>query len=287
MPRKKTQEELPDADASRDDERYRSAVAVERAADLLVLIAERGEASVTDLAREIGSSGSAVHRILTALKNKGFVEQRLENGPYSLSWSVLALTRRLATGAELRTLSLPLMHELRDLTGETTTLSVRAGFDRVCIDQVESTHEVRWRHEIGRVSPLYAGATGKAVLAHLDSAELTRYFRAVKLERLTPYTTTDQAALRSELDRVRAQGYAIDRNDRIIGAGGIAAPIFGPEGFSGAVLTIAGPAERCTFERLQSWIEPLSSAAHRIGVLLGDAQEPAEVEVSLAGASRR
>ena len=86
---------------------YSSAVAVERAADLLFLIAERGEASLSDLGRAIGSSGSAVHRILTALKNKGLIQQSVENGPYSMSWSILALTRRMLAEVDLRSLSLP------------------------------------------------------------------------------------------------------------------------------------------------------------------------------------
>ena len=250
---------------------YSSAVAVERAADLLFLIAERGEASLTDLARAIGSSGSAVHRILTALKNKGLIQQATENGPYSMSWSILALTQRLTAQADLRSLSLPFMTELRDLTGETVTLNVRSGFDRVCIDQVEGPHEVSWRQEIGKISPLYGGATGKVLLAYLEPEELKAFWRTVKPQKLTPYTITGREDMLKEIELIRKRGYAFGTQDRLIGVAGIAAPIFDPAGHAAATLTIAGPADRCTSERLEQWVEPLTAATQKVSQLVADA----------------
>jgi IclR family acetate operon transcriptional repressor len=251
-----------------EEKPYSSAVAVERAVDLLFLIAERGEASLTDLARAIGSSGSAVHRILTALKRKGLIQQPLENGPYSLSWSILALTQRLTAEADVRSLSLPFMVELRDLTGETVTINVRSGYHRVCIDQVEGPHEVRWRQDVGKVSPLYAGATGKAILAYLSPQELKDYLRTVKLEKLTPYTTVDRREIERELGQIRERGCAFGTQDRVLGVAGISAPVFDAHGAVAATLTIAGPSERCTDEQLHRWAEPLTRATNEISSLL-------------------
>jgi IclR family transcriptional regulator, acetate operon repressor len=250
---------------------YSSAVAVERAVDLLFLIAERGEAPLTDLARAIDSSGSAVHRILTALKNKGLIEQPTENGPYTLSWSILALSQALAGRTGLRSLALPFMTGLRDLAGETVTLNVPSGFDRLCIDQVPGPHEVSWRQEIGKPIPLYGGATGKVILAHLPEPEVEAYFRAVKMEQLTPYTTVDRAELLRELETIRRQGYGIADQDRLLGVGGIAAPIFDPGGAVAGTLTIAGPIERCHPEQLERWAEPLTEATRKISALLSGA----------------
>jgi DNA-binding IclR family transcriptional regulator len=264
---------------------YSSAVAVERAADLLFLIAERGEASLTDLARAIGSSGSAVHRILTALKNKGLIQQTTENGPYSMSWSILALTQRLTAQADLRSLSLPHMTELRDLTGETVTLNVRSGFDRVCIDQVEGPHEVSWRQDIGKISPLYGGATGKVLLAYLEPEDLKEFWRAVKPQKLTPYTVTSREEMSKEIELIRERGYAFGTQDRLLGVAGISAPIFDSAGHASGALTIAGPSERCTNEHLEQWVEPLTAATRRISQLIADAS-PGPREPALAAGSR-
>lgn len=246
-----------------------SAVAVERAVDVLFLLADHGESSVTELARAIGSSGSAVHRILVALRRKGLVEQRPDTERYALSWSVLGLARALTERTNLRAVSVPLMTQLRDATGETVSLNVRVGFERMPIDQVESTREVRWVAKVGALSPLYAGATGKVFLAHMSPSELSRYLAKVRRTKLTPHTITERDELVGELEKVRREGVAVSREDRILGLAGISAPIFDRSGAVIAALTIGGRSdglEPATFAR---WAEPLRQAAATISELLG------------------
>jgi DNA-binding IclR family transcriptional regulator len=160
------------------------------------------------------------------------------------------------------------MIKLRDVANETVTINVRSGFSRVCIDQVEALHEVRWQQEIGRISPLYAGATGKAILAYLGPEESKEFFETVTLEKLTPYTSVGRRELMQKLERIREQGYALGSQDRILGVAGISAPIFNRLDRVVGALTIAGPAERCTHERLMSWVEALVDATRQISRLL-------------------
>jgi DNA-binding IclR family transcriptional regulator len=250
-----------------------SAVAVERAADLLFLIAERGDASLTDLARAIGSSGSAVHRILTALKNKGLIQQTIENGPYSMSWSIFVLTQQLSARGDLRKISRPQMVSLRNRTEETVTLSVLTGFERICIEQVEGLHEVRWHQQIGQISPLYTGATGKALLAFLDPRERAEFFRTAKLQKVTPYTIVNRKELVAELETIVAQGYSIGTQDRVMGVAAMSAPIFDQAGKAAAALTIAGPLTRCSPKSLAAWAAPLTEATREISELAASADE--------------
>jgi len=278
---------------SPEDQRpYSSAIAVERAADLLFLIAEKEEASLTELARAIGSSGSAVHRILTALKNKGLIVQTEENGPYMLSWSILGLTQRLTARADLRTISRPHMIALRDLTEETVTLNVRSGFDRVCIDFVEGIHEVRWHQNIGQIYPFYAGATGKALMAYLSADELKEFFRTVKLRKITPYTMTKREEIFAELETIRSRGYSTGTQDRVLGVAAMAAPIFNPPARASATLTIAGPSERCSPARLEEWAAPLSEATRKISeqvfeASMGPDEEDSEPAITSSATGRR
>jgi DNA-binding IclR family transcriptional regulator len=250
------------------DRRYRSAIAVERAVDLLFVISDRGETTLGELARSIGSTRSAAHRILTALKNKGIVDQEVENGPYSLSWSILALTRSLSAKADMRTVSLPFMRELSVLSSETITLSVRSHSQRVCIEQVEGPHEVRWTSEIGRSNPLYAGATGRVILAFTPSDEVDAYLDGISLEKITDYTITDRKRLLEDLDWIRDRGYAFANQDRVIGVSGVSAPILNSNGRALAAMTIAGPSERLTQVRLEELVPDLVQATSEIGAVL-------------------
>lgn len=246
-----------------------SALAVERAAEIMFLLAEWGDGSVTELAETTGSTGSAVHRILTALKRKEVVDQDEASQRYSLSWSVLSLARSLSARADIRTLAHPKMVRLRDLSEETLTLNVRSGLNRVCIDQVESPHEVRWVAEIGRIVPLHSGVTGKVLLAYATPKETEAYLRSLDSRRKAEPGVPDRAALAADLQEIRQRGYALAVKDRIRGISAISAPIREPGGMVSAALTLAGPAERCTLEKLKAWVPHLTKAADEVSDLLG------------------
>jgi DNA-binding IclR family transcriptional regulator len=224
------------------DHGFPSAISVERATQTLVLLAEAGEATVTDLARDIGASASAVHRILTALRRQGFVDQDPVSERYRLSWMILKLARGLIARSDVREMALPHIRALSDKTGETATLSVRVGFERVLIEQVVPDREVNWRAPIGSVSPLYAGATGKVLLAHMPENDRARFFAEVERRALTSLTAVDQAALELDIARVHRDGYSIGDRDRVAEAAGVSAPIFDADGTC-PVEKLAGIAE--------------------------------------------
>ncbi len=246
-----------------------SALAVERAAEIMFLLAEWGDGSVSELSEATGSTGSAVHRILTALRRKDLVSQDVDSQRYALSWAVLGLARALSARSDLRTLAYEHMVKIRDVSEETVTLNVRSGLERVCIEQVESFHEVRWVAEIGRVVPLHSGVTGKVLLAYATPKEITAYLGSLDTGRRSGPDIPESSTLARELDQVRQRGYALAVRDRIRGISAISAPIREPGGMVGAALTLAGPAERCTHEQLKSWVPHLTKATQEISELLG------------------
>lgn len=252
-----------------------SALAVERAADVMFLLARLGNASISELASATDSSGSAVHRILTALKNKGLVEQDPDTQRYELSRTVLKLARSLSSRADVRTLAVRHMQKLRNASAETVTLSVRSGSGRVCIEQVEGVYEIRWVSEIGRVYPLHSGVTGKVLLAYWDSKGLSAYLRPLDSRRRREPDLPDRASLEHELDQVRSAGYALSDNDRIAGIAAISAPIYGPSGSVAAALTLAAPAWRFTHDVLAGWVPQLREVADEITRALKPPREAA------------
>jgi DNA-binding IclR family transcriptional regulator len=246
-----------------------SALAVERAAEIMFLLAEWGDGSVSELAETTGSTGSAVHRILTALKRKDIVAQDDDSQRYSLAWSVLSLARSLSARADIRTLAHPQMVRLRDQSEETLTLNVRSGLNRVCIEQVESLHEVRWVAEIGHIVPLHSGVTGKVLLAYAGAKEADAYLRSLDVRRREDSSVPDRSTLAAQLVEIKQRGYALATKDRVRGISAISAPILEPGGMVSAALTLAGPAERVTQEKLKGWVPLLTRATQEISDLLG------------------
>jgi DNA-binding IclR family transcriptional regulator len=88
-------------------------------------------------------------------------------------------------------------------------------------------------------------------------------------ERRTPRTLTDANALREELAKVRARGYAIDDEEYEVGVRSIAAPVRDDTGSSVAAVGVTGPAQRLTRNRLAIIGRHVDAAAKAISLRLG------------------
>ena len=85
-----------------------------------------------------------------------------------------------------------------------------------------STETDRW---------LYAGAGGKAILAHCPPGDLD----ALTLEPLTERTQTDRRALENDLQTIRERGWATGEGERIPDAFGVSAPYFVDGNVAGSI----------------------------------------------------
>lgn len=246
-----------------------AAATVERAADILLLFAnsQKTRLGVTEIANALGISKTAVHRILTSLKNKGIVEidpisHRYALGPVISSLGLTYLNKldvRKAAGRELI--------ELSRRTNETATLSVRTGHSRVYVDQVTPDREVLMSVQIGIPHPLHAGASSKAFLAFLPPEEIDRYL-SQPLRKVTPLTITDPKVLRRELAKIKELGWAQSQNERQSGAGSVAAPILDYLDNPIAVISVCGPAERIV-EETELCVSALLETTTRISARMG------------------
>lgn len=228
------------------DEPKRLIATVERAADVLTLFtnADRTDLGVTEIATELGLSKAVVHRVLTTLASKGFVDVIEDSRRYRLGPGSLSLGMAYINGIDLRQLALEALRDLSRRTNETATLSLRHGWERMYVDQVTPDREVKMTVVIGRWFPLHAGSSSKAFLAFLDEEDREGYLTNRHLERITDTTIVDVAALRDELERIRNRGYAISFGERQAGAGSVAAPLFDHNGQPSAVISVCGPLER-------------------------------------------
>ena len=223
----------------------RSVATIERAADVLFLLSRsEGTLGVTEIARQLDISKAVVHRILTSLRERDLVATDRQTRRYSLGPAVLELAAAYRSQLGVRVLALESMRELSESTNETATMSVRHGFERIYIDQVTPTREVKMIVQVGASFPLHAGSSSKAFLAWLPEMEREEYINERPLSALTDETITDPAELRRELDRIRQQGFAVSLGERQIGAGSVAAPVLGESGEPVAVIGVCGPLER-------------------------------------------
>jgi len=198
--------------------------------------------SLAELAREVGVPRSSAHRIVRALERERLLAVTAD-GRVRVGAGVGALAA--ARSDAIREALHSLLAELRGELGETVDLSVLDGAGARFVDQIPAPHRLRAVSAVGEVFPLHCTANGKALLAALPPAEVESLLPA-RLERRTPATITGRAALLAELERVREQGVAFDREEHTEGISAVAAAVVEA---SLPVAAISVPAPTARFER--------------------------------------
>lgn len=247
-----------------------SIAAVDRALDVLLYFGQTPAQSlgVTEIAAQLGMPKAAVYRILTSLRGRELVAfepatRRYMLGPASLMIGTAFLAKR-----DIRLLAAPELAALSASTAETATLSIRNGDIRIYLDQVLPDREVRMEVTIGSSHPLHAGASSKAFLAFMTTAEVSAYLDRHGLTAVTAKTITDKGRLQRDLAAVRKRGYATSVDERQLGAASVAAPIFDHDGKSVAVISVCGPSERLK-AHLNSCASALIEATGRLSARIG------------------
>lgn len=225
-------------------ERSETLNSVARAVDVLNLFGRTdGTLGVTEIATELGLSKAVVHRILQVFRARGYVERDAGTHRYALGPSAVTLGLAYLDRLDVRTVAHEALRELSTATNETTTLSIRNGFDRIYVDQVNPSRDVQMVVQLGRPCPLHAGASSRAFLAFLAEDDQERYL-AGDLSPVTPDTLVDATALRAELAAIRSDGFAQSSGESDPGTVAVAAPIFDRAGDVTAVMSVCGPRDR-------------------------------------------
>jgi DNA-binding IclR family transcriptional regulator len=212
---------------------------LDRFVDVLAALVDAGEPlTATEVAERAGLPLSSTYRLVQSLERHGLVERR-PRGTIALGLRVLELARHVEDGLRPTLLqpARPLMQDLAREHGETVLLTAPVGTSSIGLASVDSPQPIRLTYARWRLAPLTRGASGKALLAHLDDEWAERVLA-------TAAADLDVATLRAELATIRARGYAVSTGELDAGASGVAAPVFDGSRRLLAALTIAGPTER-------------------------------------------
>ncbi|ALS24216.1 MULTISPECIES: IclR family transcriptional regulator [Paenibacillus] len=237
--------------------------AVERALDILLCFTEAEDLSLTEIAGRVGLHKSTVHRLLASLEGKGFIIRNPGSERYRLGFRIWELSANLTHSDDPALILLPELERLRDQVGETVSLYVRDGMERVRVQAVQSNQAIRRVAPIGARLPLYVGASSKILVAFADPAEQ----QALLHDPAWPKTVST-AAYMEQLEEVRTLGYATSVEEREPGAAAVAAPIFGRAQRLVAALAVSGPSNRLTLEMMKEHAPILMEAARRMGKML-------------------
>lgn len=251
------------------DKRTNNIGSLERGVDLLFLFVEASTLGVRDIAERLDVPVSTAYRFVRTLRDKGLLEQDPATRKYQLGLRLLALETPILRQLDVRRVALPHMEALAQYCHETVQLTLRRGFQGVCIEIVESPEPLRVAPSRGQSVPLHSGALAKAILAFLPRPEIDRYLTSGPLQRFTSHTITDPTRLGEELARIRKRGYAVSTQEVYVGAGGVAAPVFDSTRRAVASLGVSGPLHRLTGAKIAEIAPEVLRHAEKLSAELG------------------
>ena len=246
-----------------------SVMAVERALILLRYITDNEDGlSIREASRNLGYNPATVQKIVGALKSQGYVVQdkitdRYHLGPEAVQLGLTALSR-----LDVRRAARPYLEGLSRDSGETVFLAIARGNCVVYVDKVVSDQPIRMDAPVGADRPYNCTAVGKVLLTGMTSEEIEELYDAGAFEKRTENSILDIDAMHIEVEKVREQGWARDRQEFDYGAGCVAAPIYDHEGRIVAALTVSGPSARIN-QDLDRIIELTKSRSEEVSKEMG------------------
>ncbi|MER6061310.1 IclR family transcriptional regulator [Streptomyces sp. NPDC001792] len=244
---------------------------VDRAISVLEILAQRGEAGVSEVAAEIDVHKSTAFRLLGALEARGLVEQATERGKYRLGFGIVRLAGAVTGRIDITQQGRPVCERLAEEIGETVNIAVMQERYAINLYQVRGQSAVTAHNWVGQLTPLHATSSGKIMLAHLPAGERAALLTETGLKKLTPHTISAKTKLEKNLAEARERGYAWTLEELEIGLHAMAAPIRDREGQVIASISASGPSYRFTEERMHELAPVLVKGAeeisHRMGYL--------------------
>ena len=250
-----------------------SSVAGERTLVLLRYIIENEDGlSIREASRTLGYSPATVQKLIGSLYEQGFVVKdditdRYQLGPEAVRLGFAALAR-----LDIRRVARPYLEALSEKTGETVFLAIRRGNYAVYIDKVVSKHPIRMDANLGVDRPYNCTAIGKVLLTEIAAEDIDRMAKEKCFEARTPNSIIEPAYIKAEIENIRRQGWAEDKEEFVIGAYCIAAPVYNFNGEVEASVTVSGPTERI-LANLNSIIEQVKASSGKISVEIGSVQK--------------
>lgn len=242
---------------------------VDRAVSVLEILAQRGEAGVSEVAAEIDVHKSTAFRLLGALETRGLVEQTAERGKYRLGFGLVRLAGAVTGRLDITQQGRQVCERLSEEIGETVNIAVLQEHYAVNLYQVRGPGAVGTYNWVGQLTPLHATSSGKILLAHLPAKERAEVLAASGLRKLTPHTLTARTKLEKDLAEAQRRGYAVTLEEFEIGLHAMAAPIRSRDGEVIAALSASGPAYRFTEERMHECAPVLVEGAQEISRRMG------------------
>jgi len=204
---------------------FKKVPAIDKCFAILDLLARTREPlGISGIAGKLDLNKSTVFNIVHTLQELNVLENH-PDGKFVFGTRIYILGNIAGNRLELIQTAHPYLELINAKTKLSAFLGIRSDRQSILIDKVDSAYGIKVSSEIGLRMPVLAGPGIKAMLAQLTDEEIEEILARTELKKYTPYTTTDKAIYKKEIQEVRKQGIVLDREEYIEGMVSFAIPI--------------------------------------------------------------
>jgi len=224
------------------------------AIELIELIEDLNGASVTELASNLDMAMSTIYDYLNTLENAHYLKKT--DGEYQISLMFYKHGMRAKRSIGFVEISDPILDNVAEESGETVWLVVEEHGKSILLEKATGENAVPMEADVGDRVDIHTVAGGKAILAHRDKKYIQEVIDQHGLIPRTEHTITDEGKFIEELEKVKEKGFAVNRQESVLGLRSISVPIQ-RDGEVIAAISIAGPAHRLTDSRIDEQLSKL------------------------------
>lgn len=244
-------------------------MSVSKAMELLQILSWAGKPLLLkEVSALCGYPKSTVFGLLTTMRMHDVVTQT-PDGRYALGVRLFEYGQQVKRSWDISQAARPYMDHLCQQTGASVVLSFCEGGSIITLDQAEMRSGLRVASEIGSRLPIYCTSPGKVFLAHMPRTGAETVLRSQSMTPFTPHTVTDIPTLMQEIDRCRADGYAVENGEYRIGLRSVSAPVFTAEGGVRYAVSVIGMFRSVQSDAFRTTIGEVCAAAAMISTALG------------------
>ncbi|WP_430450063.1 IclR family transcriptional regulator [Rhodophyticola sp.] len=197
---------------------------------------------------------ATLYRFLQTLTNQGMLAYEPERQTYTLGIRLVRLAHAAWQTSSLAPIARPHIDLLSEAVGETVHLAQLDAAQVLYVDKRNAREPLPMYSQAGKIGPAYCTGVGKAMIAFLPEDGLSPILAQQSFHRFTPNTLASEAALRTELARIRSRGYAFDREEHEPGIICVALPILTARGRVLGALSVTSSTERTSLDALEDHV---------------------------------
>ena len=219
---------------------------------------------------------ATLYRLVQTLTNLGMLRYDVDRQTYSPGLRLVRLAHAAWRQSSLAPIARAHIDRLSEVLGETVHLAQLDAGQVLYVDKRNAADPIEMFSQAGKIGPGYCTGVGKAMLAFLSEDALETALSQQAWFAHTAHTHTSRDSLVQELETIRADGIAFDREEHEPGIICIAAPILTESGRPLGALSVTTTTARKSLYDLTRLAPSLKQTAQDIAQAAASWQFPSQ-----------